>query len=164
MARKVFISILGTGFYGSCQYASGSFTSDKTRFVQEATLEYIGAKDWTTHDIALIFLTQKARKDNWEKSITKRVNNSTEAEESYIGLEQLLENMNLPFTPEGVDIVEGKNEDEIWKIFNTIYEKLEDGDELYFDLTHSFRYLPMLLLVLGNYSKFLKNVTIAHIS
>ena len=33
---------------------------------------------------------------------------------------------------------------------------MQDGDELYFDLTHGFRYLPMLVMVLINYSKFLK--------
>jgi CRISPR-associated Csx2 family protein len=162
MARKVFISILGTGFYGSCQYASDDFTSNTTCFVQEATLEYIGAKNWTAQDTALIFLTQQARKDNWDKSITKRKRGTTE--EPYTGLEQLLENMKLPFSPEGVDIVDGRDENEIWGIFNTIYDKLEENDILYFDLTHSFRYLPMLLLVLGNYSKFLKNTSIAHIS
>ena len=37
---------------------------------------------------------------------------------------------------------------------------LEEGDELYFDLTHGFRYLPMLVLVLGNYAKFLRNVSV----
>jgi CRISPR-associated Csx2 family protein len=164
MARKVFISILGTGFYGSCQYASGSFTSTKTRFVQEATLECIGAKDWTEQDTAFIFLTKKAQKDNWSKSIMERMHPITKSKESYIGLEKLLENMELQFVPEGVDIDDGKDENEMWGIFNKIYEKIKEGDELYFDLTHSFRYLPMLLLVLGNYSKFLKNVKIVHIS
>lgn len=63
-----------------------------------------------------------------------------------------------------VSICDGKNEDEMWKIFQTTFELIQDGDELYFDLTHSFRYLPMLILVLGNYAKFLKNIRIAHIS
>lgn len=36
--------------------------------------------------------------------------------------------------------------------------------EVYFDLTHAFRYLPMLVLVLGNYAKFLKNITVKGIS
>jgi CRISPR-associated Csx2 family protein len=164
MARKVFISILGAGFYGSCKYASGDFISNETRFVQEATLEYIKAKNWTAQDTALIFLTQRARTDNWNKLITKRMNNSTQSDESYTGLEQLLENMNLPFVPKGINIDDGKDEVEIWKIFSTIYDEIEENDTLYFDLTHSFRYLPMLLLVLGNYSKFLKNTSIAHIS
>jgi CRISPR-associated Csx2 family protein len=164
MSRKVFISILGASFYGSCRYASGSFTSNETRFVQEATLEYIGAKNWTTQDTALIFLTKKARADNWNKSITERKNNKTLSNEPYTGLEQLLEDMKLPFVYKGIDIVDGKDEVEIWKIFSTIYEELEEGDTLYFDLTHSFRYLPMLLLVLGNYAKFLKKIKIVSIS
>lgn len=59
--------------------------------------------------------------------------------------------MNLPVEIRPVDIVDGKDEDEMWKIFNALFNELRDGDELYFDLTHSFRYIPMLVLVLGNY-------------
>jgi len=164
MVRKVFISILGTGFYGKCKYSADSFTAKESRFIQIATLEWIGAKNWTEDDTALFFLTQKAKSDNWEKSITKRINPKFEKEEQYWGLEKCLEEINLPFTPCGIDIVDGKDEKEIWQIFETIYAQLRENDELYIDLTHSFRYLPMLLLVLGNYAQFLKKTHIAHIS
>jgi len=164
MARKVFISILGTGFYGKCKYSAGNFTAKESRFIQIATLEWIGAKNWTEEDTALFFLTRKAKSDNWEKSITKRINPKFDEEEQYCGLEKCLEEINLPFTPCGIDIVDGKDEKEIWQIFETIYAQLRENDELYIDLTHSFRYLPMLLLVLSNYAKFLKNVTINHVS
>ena len=39
MNRKVFISVLGTGFYSSCSYVKGDFISSETRFVQQATME-----------------------------------------------------------------------------------------------------------------------------
>ena len=67
--------------------------------------------------------------------------------------------MNLPFKTKAVDITDGVNETEIWEIFDKIVSNeegvIKDGDDLYFDLTHGFRYLPMLVLVLGNYTKFL---------
>lgn len=72
--------------------------------------------------------------------------------------------MNLATPVTTIDIPDGKNEDEIWKIFDLLYNSLQDGDELYFDLTHGFRYLPMLVLVLGNYSKFLKNTVVKSIT
>lgn len=53
MGRKVFISVLGTGFYMSCRYTRAGFTSSDTRFVQQATLEYIGASQWAETDVAL---------------------------------------------------------------------------------------------------------------
>jgi CRISPR-associated protein (cas_TM1812). len=64
MARKVFISVLGTGFYGSCKYneVSNKFESSDTRFIQTATLEYLSAKEWQDDDLILILLTKQSRK------------------------------------------------------------------------------------------------------
>ena len=167
MARKVFISVLGTGFYGKCKYTRGEYNSVKaseTRFIQQSTLEYLNVYDWSKNDAAIFLLTSKAKSQNWNREIKSRVNFSTKEEEEYLGLEYVLEQMNLPVEIRPVDIVDGKDEDEMWEIFITLFNELKDGDELYFDLTHSFRYIPMLVLVLGNYSKFLKNVTIKSIT
>lgn len=165
MARKVFISILGTGFYGECKYEKDGFTSSKTRFVQQATIEYLTSKEEWTSDCKTIFLlTKKAKEDNWNEIIKERENKKNNNVEEYIGLEAIIKSMNLPFECISVDIPDGKNEKEMWMIFTKMFKSLQDKDELYFDLTHSFRYLPMLLLVFGNYSKFLKNTKVKHIS
>lgn len=172
MPRRVFISVLGTGFYGACKYTREAFASTETRFIQQATLEYLGVKQkWTREDsegkaldCIIILLTDGARKTNWNKEIRTRYNRNTEKEEPYLGLEQILQDMSLPCPVRDISIPDGKDENEMWTIFNAVYEALEPGDELYFDLTHSFRYLPMLVLVLGNYAKFLKDVSVRHIS
>ena len=172
MARKVFISVLGTGFYDTCKYAKGSFVSSETRFIQQATLEYLKVKNnWTTLnaegkviDRIVILLTKGAKETNWEKTITSRQNRKMGVEEPYIGLEQVLNEMVLPCPVETIEIPDGKSEEEMWTIFDAVYDVLKPNDKLYFDLTHSFRYLPMLVLVLGNYAKFLKGVTVEHIS
>lgn len=52
----------------------------------------------------------------------------------------------------------------MWNVFGRIYDKLENNDLLYFDLTHAFRYLPMLVLVLGQYARHLKKVTIKSVT
>lgn len=172
MARKVFISVLGTGYYGACKYAKDGFVSSETRFIQQATLEYLKVcSNWTTKngdgevvDRIFVLLTDGAREKNWNKEIISRTNLKTGQEEPYSGLEQILMDMHLPCPVETLQIPDGKNEEEMWAIFNTVYEALKPNDELYFDLTHSFRYLPMLVLVLGNYAKFLKGVKVRHIS
>ena len=172
MARKVFISVLGTGFYDACKYVKEGFSSSETRFIQQATLEYLKVcNNWVTKysdgevvDRIYILLTDGAREKNWNKEITSRTNLKTGQEEPYLGLEQILTDMNLPCPVETLGIPDGKNEGEMWTIFNTVYEALKPNDELYFDLTHSYRYLPMLVLVLGNYAKFLKGVKVKHIS
>ena len=159
--RKVFISILGTSNYGSCQYTQGDFISSETHFIQEATLEFLNVKEtWTAQDIAYIFLTPTARTSNWQEKTL----NWKKEEKGYRGLDPILKEMELPCPIETVDITEDGDEQGLWSVFQTIYDKLQEGDELYIDITHSFRYLPMLLLVLCNYAKFLKQTKVVHIS
>ena len=120
MARKVFISVLGTGFYGACKYTRGAFTSKETRFIQQATLEYLDVNDkWTGKDSegnaidrVLILLTEGARTINWNKEIKTRRNRITENDEPYLGLEQVLLDMQLPCPVETISIPDGKDEDD----------------------------------------------------
>jgi len=168
MARKVFISILGTGYYQKTKY----YYNDKdnyieTHFVQEATLNLVNTK-WNRGDKAFIFLTKRARVDNWESPA--QVNNffvKKGDSKAYIGLkETLLRNDFLLeiVDDDSINIPDGNNEKEIWEIFEKVFNVLKDNDEVYFDITHAFRSIPMLVMVLINYSKFLKNITVKSIT
>lgn len=162
MSRKVFISVLGTGFYSKCKYRKEGFTSSETRFIQQAMLEYYNVREWGNTDCVMFLLTDKARAVNWQVEAGKRVKSCASGEEEpYMGLHDIVEGMRLSVEVNDVSIANGFNEGQMWDIFTTIYNQLEQDDELYLDLTHGFRYLPMLMLVLGNYSGFLKNTTIA---
>ena len=155
MGRKVFISVLGTGYYGECVYARDGFTSSSTRFIQHATLEMLTQKgNWTADAHAYVLLTKEARETNWHIPGGMRTSMRTKADEPYAGLESVIDGMKLPFEVSGIDIPMGKNEEEIWQVFDIVYGVLQEDDEVYFDLTHGFRYLPMLVLVLGNYASF----------
>jgi len=169
MSRNVFISFLGNGFYRKAIYDKKSkrFESTKTRFIQKATLEYIEANKWSDSDKAYFLLTEGERgalKKNWDKSIKDRLDFKSKKNEPYKGLEQILIDMQFPFKCEGIRVKDGKNEDELWDIFNTLYDLIEPEDNLYIDITHGFRSLPMLLLVFCNYVKFLKNVEVKSIT
>lgn len=164
MSRKVFISVLGTGFYQPCKYHNDQFTSSETRFIQEATLDSLHAEEWKQEDTILMLLTEGAKRNNWSNEIKERFNTRTQQNEPYIGLCQILEKKNLTCQIEPISIPDGKDNEEMWQIFSLLFDALHDEDELYIDLTHSFRYLPMLVLVLSNYSRFLKNVTVKHLS
>lgn len=163
MSRKVFISVLGTSNYQECKYMADDYISKPVRFIQEATIEYLTRNhSWSESDCAYILLTSKAYECNWID------NGQCDREGRVIlqeGLSTRLHHINLPFSVETLrDLPIGNNENEIWNIFDRIYQVLRGGDELYFDLTHGFRYLPMLVLVLGNYAQHLKNVTIKSIT
>lgn len=160
MARKVFISVLGTSNYGECTYKKDEFEL-RTRFIQQATLEYHQQRGvvWDETSDIYILLTKEARERNWEVCKDSEGNVTNEQ-----GLRKVLDSMGLKARVHDVDIKDGIDEEELWDIFNTVFGLLEDGDELYFDLTHGFRYLPMLILVLGNYAKFLKKTTVKAIT
>jgi len=161
-SRKVFISILGTGNYNLCSYRQGDFTSTETRFIQEATLDLLRERsEWSADDAAYIFLTPTARIANWQ---AVPIDSRTDSPKDYAGLEPTLSQMGLPFPVEPVDISEGGDEEAIWSVFRSIYDQIHEGDRLYIDITHSFRYLPMLLLVLTNYAKELKGAEVVSIT
>lgn len=163
MARKVFISVLGTGYYGKCVYEYNGERATESRFIQCATLQLLTrSEEWTSSDHAYVLLTERAKSTNWH--VEGNVRDNRGVQEEYIGLKEEFSRMNLPFEVEPVDIADGKNEAEIWSIFDSVFNVIEEGDELYFDLTHGFRYLPMLVLVLGNYAKFLRGVKIKSIT
>lgn len=166
MARKVFISVLGTGLYDKCKYTKDKirFSSSETLFVQAATLEYLNVKSWDKNDLGLFLLTSKAKDSNWDKGINKRFDNRSKKDVDYNGLEMVIEELRLPITIYPLSILDGNNESEIWENFDRVFNELRDGDELYFDVTHAFRFLPMLILVLCNYAKFLRNITVKSIT
>jgi CRISPR-associated Csx2 family protein len=164
MGRKVFISVLGAGFYGECRYSKNNITSDKVRFIQEATLKIVVNDDWNNNSKAYFLTTDLARKVNWETNDNERYNPQSKIIEPYESLKNRLNKLKTDFECLAIDIPDGKNEQEMWHIFDILYDLIQEGDELHLDLTHSFRYLPMLLLVFGNYVKFLKNAKVVHIS
>lgn len=133
MTRKVLISFLGVGNYIDCVYTIDGKESEVVFYVQNSIIELL-ASDF---DEFFIFCTEKAYETHFEK-LQKESKKDLEA----------------------VKIPEGLNEDEIWKIFEIVYEKLNDGDEVIYDITHSFRSLPMLGITLLQYSKFLKNIKV----
>ncbi len=151
MGRKVFVSVLGMGRggkYDVCKYGNREDGFEcETEFIQEATLRYLTSKgeEWTP-DKVVILLTDKAREMTWKD------------------LEPRIRKLGITEDFEGVSITDGKSVSEIWENFTILFDKLQEGDQLFFDLTHGFRYLPMLVLTVGNYARFLKNTVVRSIT
>lgn len=165
MSRKVFLSVLGTSFYRPCKYVQGDFKSDEISFIQQATIEMLNIpSEWDrAKDKIVIMLTERSFKYNWDKNIETR-EDYDKTSKPYTGLNKVLIDMGLEEMILPVSIPEGENVAEIWNIFTSVFDLLEDDDELYLDITHSFRYLPMVMLVLCNYAKFLKNISVKSIT
>lgn len=175
MAKNIFISFLGTGHYKECQYRCLDGNKRKVTFIQEATLDYLlSQKKFGSNSIAYILLTGKARECNWNDGYDFELEDGT-VETQEEGLCSRLEKLKKKKAKEGVvfnykDIdISDESEKDIWVLFSDLYnllvkEEQEKDINLYVDITHSFRYLPMFLIVFINYVKLFKNVTVEHIS
>ena len=163
MSRKVFISFLGATNYGECEYLCEGKSYGRTRFIQETTIRHLMSKEeWLPTDAAYILMTVTSETNNW---VDFHFNNR-DTGEPLTGLHSCLEKLSLPFPVHTIrELPDGNNEQEIWQIFQRVFnECIQEGDELYFDITHGYRYLPMLIVVLGNYAKFLRNITVKSIT
>ena len=155
---------MGFTNYSECRYFKGDFLSKNMRYIQEATLDYLQTKEkWSENDIAYILLTSGAKKINWIDTV---INNSNSQETSTRkGLKSCLEQKGYSFQVKPIEgLPNGDNENELFEIFRIVFDVLEQGDSLYFDITHGFRSLPMLAMVLINYSKFLKDIEVKSIT
>lgn len=175
MAKKIFISFLGTGHYKECQYRCLDDNKRKVTFIQEATLDYLLSQNkFDSNSIAYILLTSKAREYNWvDKHEFELEDGSFEMQEE--GLDSKLKKLkekyakkNIAFNYKDIDISD-ESEKNIWILFSDLYnllvKEVQDNDiSLFVDITHSFRYLPMFLIVFINYVKLFKNLTVEHIS
>lgn len=164
MARKVFISFLGFSNYRECMYYKDDFCSSNVRFIQEATIDYLQTLgEWTKDDVSYILLTEGAKARNWVDNGHRDQNTKEIIKQK--GLETSLKQKDYPFQIKTIEqLPDGKNEEELFDLFRRIYEVIQPGDSLYFDVTHGFRSLPMLALVLINYAKFLKNIEVRSIT
>lgn len=145
MSRKVFISFLGTTSYKKCIYGNEDLGfSSVVTFVQDAILQLDIAHN-LENNICYFFFTNKAYEKHGN-AFTLMLSKYNQIQYKII--------QNIP---------EGFSEKEIWQIFNTIIDLLEDNDNLTLDITHGFRSLPMLTMTLLSYAKSIKNITVSNI-
>ncbi|GAB4292176.1 MAG: hypothetical protein Kow0068_17420 [Marinilabiliales bacterium] len=159
MSRNLFISFLGSTYYQACNYVREEFKCENTRFIQIATMKYLKVDEWSEKDSVRIFVTKGEN-----GSYIKNWLNGGHGDKNTKGLESEINKLNIKADVKPVIVDDGNNEKEIWDIFNKLYEEIRTGDKLYIDITHGFRYLPMMFIVFVNYCKVLKNVEVVRIT
>lgn len=154
---KIYISALGNTNYSTSQYFEDNFVSEPTRYVQVATLQMWGAKEWTSAngDKIILLVTDDAKSKCYEDQLDKNNNlvKGLYSELIEMGIEPEI------IIPLHIEI--GKNSEEILDIFMQLNQELTGSadSELYFDLTYGLRYLPMLAVMFNNYSRFVNKTT-----
>lgn len=149
------ISFLGTGKYSPCIYGYGKENATETQFVQTAIAELF-LKENPKNTKVYLFLTEKAKKENWENK-TEIDPNDLSKTITKIGLKETWEKLLPEIEIQPIMINDHQGETDQQKLFNQIFDVLEEGDVIYFDITHGFRSLPVIALITLNYARFLKN-------
>lgn len=133
----IFISFLGTGNYKTCNYLYKEQHCDGVAYIQTAARTLLAPEA----EQSFIFVTTEAKEKHLEQ------------------LQQEAQKFNLP-KMEPITIPKGASEKELWEIFETISTQIPEGAEIVFDITHSFRSLPLLITILLNYLSVVKHTTI----
>jgi len=137
------ISFLGLNKYEDTTYLNPLVSGEyKTPFFQEALVEFY--KPETLY----ILLTKTvetvpprgATETNWEV-LKKRLEGKVDLQPVY----------NVP---------EAHSTADIWKLFEMLTNCLQEGDRVIFDITHSFRSLPVLALIAISYLRVVRSVKI----
>ena len=163
---KHFLTVLGTGVYKNTEYFSeeGGY---ETSFIQEAVLK-LKLSEWNPGDKITVFITEESKNRNWlnrpftEREIEEAKEKGEELPEIKIGLEQILKEQ-YEGCIESCIIPVGANEEELWEIFRNIFDTISQEEELYIDITHALRNIPIQLLAVISYARAIKNVTVSGI-
>lgn len=134
------ISFLGIANYSkTCYVWNGN--EKETEFFPEAVFYF------TKPEKILICLTPTAREGeksrNWQE------------------LKRRFERDSVPFEP--LPIPEGHSEPELWEIFDALTNAVQEGEEVVFDITNSFRSLPFLSFLAIAYLKAAKKVQVKNV-
>ncbi len=147
MGIKLF-AFLGTADYHETEYFFDDGLKDlrtyKTPYTQEALVEMLGEPELEV----ILFITEKADKENWEP-------------DGKLGLKSRLERINSKY--KAVRIPNGKSNDEIWEIFKIVYDEIDKKDTIYVDVTQSFRSIPIIFMSVLNHAKVVKECEIKRI-
>lgn len=130
-------AFLGTGNYESMVYTLNGNRSKQTRYIQRALLDLLPHEVGAITKVTL-FMTEGANAKHGE---------GVRAELAETGVA----------TGE-VAVPDGTCVDEIWDIFERIYNEIEEESTILFDITHSFRSLPMLSLVTLFFARTMKRI------
>lgn len=126
------ISFLGTKGYSETTYVLGD-KEFRTDLFPEALSTF------SKPDEILIFVTQ-------------------DAEKTHLGSLKARLDGNVSWRP--IHIPDGKDEAEIWDIFETLTQSVNEGDKIIFDITHAFRSIPFLAMIAISYLRAAKEVEV----
>jgi len=164
-ARQVYITFLGASNYSSTEYTWTTGNDTHTSpYGQESELIMARRHNGYVPDVVYVFATEIATKANWESWCGYNYHKKTYFEDKGSGLEPRLRNC-LPESTviELVTIEDGLESHAQWNILEQLLAKVEDNDELVFDITHGYRVTPVILSSALHFLRITKSIRLRHI-
>lgn len=174
---KVLVSLLGTGKKASGdetenEYLKTDYLLDGINYENETMIAYSLIEHYGINKLFLLG-TKTSMWDNIAESFADEeeylaVLEAKEAgridEGSLTSLNQAIDNKLKCQGSKCLLVDEGENEEELWANFEKFLEimgYLDDGDELYLDITHLFRSLSIMSFVMSDFIKNYKEIRLA---
>lgn len=149
------LTFLGTGKYVECHYQYDNSISVSNQYIQVCILDILFKKLGNGIDEIIIFLTPEAKEKNFFQNAKYPGKNGLQKE-----LDEYLQKNALQTRITTIDIPSGNNKEELWEIFDALMRNIKENEIIYFDITHSFRFLPMLAFITLNYARYIKNTQV----
>lgn len=165
LPRRLFVSCLGTTPYTPVQYLPlgdpSGVPSDKLAFIQVARLRDLEARELKPDQVRIL-TTSEARVRNVERAVPERQPLPPMVDYAGMGVELSA----LGFDPEASlsSIPNGERAEELWTIFETILNDVQEGDEVYVDVTHGFRSLSVVLVTALQFALRAKKAQLVEVS
>ncbi|GHV08028.1 CRISPR-associated protein [Campylobacterota bacterium] len=177
---KVLISLLGTGRaakgdtdrnrYEIANYVIGDSEYKNESFVSSAIIKHykidklflIGTKGSMWDEIANLFNAD----DDCYAAILERKVDTTLSQEDIDKLNQYIDARLGSVGSKCLIVPDGENDSEVWQTFELFYglfDLLNSGDKLYFDITHGFRSQSVLSFIMSQFGQTYKNYKIGGI-
>lgn len=124
-------------------------------YVQEALIRILKQKG-IDFDEVVVFTTEDSYAKNWIDNAYKKdaVNRP--------GLKKVLEDMfkDSPVAVKNVNVPAGDSQEELWVLFETMLNEIDEGDHIILDITHSFRFFPVLAFIVLSFARITKKCEI----
>jgi len=137
-------SFLGVNEYSPCFYERGLQIATETPFFQFALQEFLKSDGYDLDEIVL-FATRDAQAENGEKFISELRRKKISTSYRFV---------TIPDTVSGQDL---------WDVFEFVYNEIHIEDRIFFDITHGFRSFPIAVLPMLFFARELKQIDVGGI-
>lgn len=135
MGQNKLITFLGTGNYENAEHIYDNRVIGNFKYLQSALLNL----DENSYDVVYVLATKEAKEKHGEYLLQEQEENSSY---KIIDIES---NISVP------------------NLFEQVFALIDEDDVIDYDITHSFRSVPLIAMAVVNYAKVLENATVNRI-